>query len=413
MPRFSIVMPTRNRAQLLQFALQSALDQPTRDLEIVVSDNDSHDDTPAVARRFGDPRVRYVRTPETLAMPDSWEFALSHATGDYITFLCDDDAFSPRLLSAVDGVIRGHDVEVVCWSRQTYVHPSWYVPEQRNILQYTRTTGGVTIFDSRQALRALCVDLSVRQGSLGPLMLNSMLSRRVVETARARMGRFFLPPSPDYSTYLAVLALVSRYAYLDDAVMLSGSGRESIGSSSAYKPNTETAKEFEKEFKGQEVIRRTPLKAMLPTNGVAELILEVKQAMPDLLADIEPDWYRYYVACYAEMVHYAQIGSDMEATFAEWERMLARQPADFQRRVRAATRFVRPVKTFGRLARRLIYWRQPLLSQAVGFALWRARRWLPSVPLRGEREGFTNILEASRNLDAVVARYDPRPTASG
>jgi hypothetical protein len=77
--------------------------------------------------------------------------------------------------------------------------------------------------------------------------------------------------------------------------------------------------------------------------------------------------------------------------------------------VRAATRFVRPLKTFGRLARRLIYWRQPLLSQAVGFALWRARRWLPSVPLRGEREGFTNILEASRALDAVVARYDPRP----
>src|SRR5439155_1533464 len=75
MPRFSIVMPTRNRAQLLQFALQSALDQPTADLEVVVSDNDSRDDTPAVARRFNDPRVRYVRTPETLAMPDSWEFA--------------------------------------------------------------------------------------------------------------------------------------------------------------------------------------------------------------------------------------------------------------------------------------------------------------------------------------------------
>ena len=102
MPRFSIVMPTRNRGQLLQYALQSALDQPTADLEIVVSDNDSHDDTPAVARRFRDPRLRYVRTPETLAMPDSWEFALSHATGDYVTFLCDDDAFSPRLLSAVD-----------------------------------------------------------------------------------------------------------------------------------------------------------------------------------------------------------------------------------------------------------------------------------------------------------------------
>ena len=49
------------------------------------------------------------------------------------------------------------------------------------------------------------------------------------------------------------------------------------------------------------------------------------------------------------------------------------------------------------------------LALVLAPALWRARRWLPSVPLRGEQEGFTNILEASRSLDAVVARYDPRP----
>ena len=77
--------------------------------------------------------------------------------------------------------------------------------------------------------------------------------------------------------------------------------------------------------------------------------------------------------------------------------------------MRAATRFVGPTAAFGRLVRRVIYWRQPLLAHAVAFALWRARRWLPSVPLRGEDEGFTNILEASRRLDTVVARYDPRP----
>jgi hypothetical protein len=410
MPRFSIVMPTRNRAQLLRFALQSALDQPYDDLEILVSDNDSHDDTPAVAQRFRDPRVRYIRTPETLAMPDSWEFALAHARGDYVTFLCDDDAFTPRLVTAVDAAIRAHDVEVVCWRRQTYVHPSWYVPEQRNILQYVRTTGRVTLLDSRQALRALCRSMSAAQGSLGPLMLNSMCSRRLIETVRGRVGRFFLPPNPDYSTYLSVLALVNRYAFLDDALMLSGSGRESIGSSTTYKPGTETAKAFMQEFKGKPIINRMPLRALVPTNGIAESILEVRHALPDLLADIEPDWFHYYTACFHEMVLYAQNGSDMSADFAEFERVLAQQPAELQRRVQAATRFARPRVAVGRLARRLIYWRQPLLSQAMGFALWRVRRWLPSVPLRGEREGFTNILEASRRLDTLVARYDPRPS---
>lgn len=408
MPRFSIVMPTRNRCGLLRYALASALDQPTPDLEILVSDNDSHDDTPGVVRSVSDPRLRYVRTPETLAMPDSWEFALAHATGDYVTFLCDDDAFTPRLVSAVDATIRAHGVEVVCWRRQIYVHPSWYVEQQRNILQYARTTGRVTLHDSRAAIHALCHSMTAAQGSLGPLMLNSMCSRRVIETAKQKMGRFFLYPSPDYSTYMAVLALVPRYAFLDDVLMLSGAARESIGSSSAYRPNTETANAFAQEFKGREVISRAPLKALVPTNGIVESILEVKRAMPAELDGVEPDWARYFAGCYAEMVQYEQIGSDMSAEWAEFHAVLARQPEAIRRQVKAATRFVRVTAPVGRFARRLIYETNPLLSRAAAFGLWRVRRWLPSVPLRGEAGGFSNILEAARRLDAIAARYDPR-----
>jgi len=96
MPRVSVVIPTRNRAPLLKVALQSALRQTWQDLEILVSDNYcENEETKKVYESFQDSRLRYVRTDRLLAMPDSWEFALSHAKGQYVTFLTDDSYLLP------------------------------------------------------------------------------------------------------------------------------------------------------------------------------------------------------------------------------------------------------------------------------------------------------------------------------
>src|SRR5688500_5173934 len=98
MPRFSIIIPTRNRAHLLQYALQTAVAQTFDDFEVLVCDNNSQDETPSVARGYCDGRVRYVRTDRTLPMPDNWEFALAQSRGEHVTYLPDDDALHPDLL---------------------------------------------------------------------------------------------------------------------------------------------------------------------------------------------------------------------------------------------------------------------------------------------------------------------------
>lgn len=78
-PFFAIVIPTRNRAGLLLYALRSALAQTWHDYEILVNDNDSIDATAAVVREVGGDRVRYVRTPASLSKPDKREFALAES----------------------------------------------------------------------------------------------------------------------------------------------------------------------------------------------------------------------------------------------------------------------------------------------------------------------------------------------
>ena len=115
MPLISIVIPTRNRAYLLQTAIQSALSQNFDDFEVVVSDNYSTDATFETVNKFNDPRLRYVKTSKAMHMPDSWEFALEQARGEYITFLSDDDAIHPNLLKISWNAVTRTSCDIIVW----------------------------------------------------------------------------------------------------------------------------------------------------------------------------------------------------------------------------------------------------------------------------------------------------------
>src|SRR5262245_26841258 len=98
-PRFSIVIPTRDRASTLPFTLRTCLAQEFDDCEIVVADNHSAPPTREVVDSFSDRRIRYVRTPAPLAMSDSWDFAVSQATGEYVLLIGSDDGLLLHALS--------------------------------------------------------------------------------------------------------------------------------------------------------------------------------------------------------------------------------------------------------------------------------------------------------------------------
>src|ERR1035441_9201470 len=101
MPFISVLVPTRERCETLHYALKTLCDQDFPDVEFIVSDNFSNDDTAGVVKRFDDPRIRYIRTPRRLSMTENFCFALGHARGTYVTILGDDDGFTPGALSVL------------------------------------------------------------------------------------------------------------------------------------------------------------------------------------------------------------------------------------------------------------------------------------------------------------------------
>jgi glycosyltransferase involved in cell wall biosynthesis len=96
--QFSIIIPTYNRADMLAAALESIVGQRISDVEIIVVDDGSTDNTEAVVSSFGDRRVTYmrIRNSERGAARNA---GLKVAKGTYVNFFDSDDLFNPSLES--------------------------------------------------------------------------------------------------------------------------------------------------------------------------------------------------------------------------------------------------------------------------------------------------------------------------
>jgi glycosyltransferase involved in cell wall biosynthesis len=119
-PKYSILIPTRNGFKYLPFAVDSVLSQPSNDFELIVSVNHSSDGTWQYLESLSDTRLTLVQPEKELSMSRNFEFLLSHAKGDWITFLGDDDALMPYFFEEADNLISKHpDIKSIS-SRRAY-----------------------------------------------------------------------------------------------------------------------------------------------------------------------------------------------------------------------------------------------------------------------------------------------------
>jgi glycosyltransferase involved in cell wall biosynthesis len=115
-PIVSIVIPTYNRADLLKHTIDSILAQTYQDFEIIVVDNASTDDTPALIAAYQerDARVQYIRKPVNTGLANSYNMGRRHAKGTYLAWVDSDDLMTPdRLERQVGCLISNPDLDAV------------------------------------------------------------------------------------------------------------------------------------------------------------------------------------------------------------------------------------------------------------------------------------------------------------
>jgi len=97
--KISVIVPTYNRAPLIKRALQSVLDQDYPDLEAIVVDDCSSDNTQEVVKSFNDPRIKFIKHLQNKGANAARNTGIRAASGNYIAFQDSDDEWLPGKLT--------------------------------------------------------------------------------------------------------------------------------------------------------------------------------------------------------------------------------------------------------------------------------------------------------------------------
>ncbi|HEX4229461.1 MAG TPA: glycosyltransferase [Bryobacteraceae bacterium] len=221
MPRFSIVIPTRARADTLTHALRTVIDQDYEDLEILVHESGDDAETANVVAAAADRRIRHIKTVQPVSMTENWERALSCTTGEYVTFIGDDDGMLPDACAAAAGILGRNSADLLSWGPACYFWPKYVSPPNRNrLILHLRRPEIVEEHGSRAALEIFYRFRS--DYSRLPTIYNSFVSRALIKRVQARAGCYFIGSAPDVTSGI-VNALCSE-SFLVTGRPLSASG---------------------------------------------------------------------------------------------------------------------------------------------------------------------------------------------
>ena len=116
-PLVSVIMPTYNRARSVIRSVQSVLSQTFRDFELIVVDDGSFDETPALLSMVRDARLRLVRRMANAGAAAARNTGLARAHGRYMAFIDSDDTWDPRKLEKQLDFMRMGESHRVCRAR--------------------------------------------------------------------------------------------------------------------------------------------------------------------------------------------------------------------------------------------------------------------------------------------------------
>ena len=223
-PKLTVIIPTRERADTLFHTLRTVLEQEYENLEIIVSDNASIDNTRQVVSQFTDVRLRYINTGNRIGMSENWEFALSHVTGDFVMYLGDDDGLLPHACSDIATILVTSSKKAVIWSKPNYNWPSNLVsPNEINV----KICYDLVEMQSRLLLREVA-DGRTSYGRL-PVLYAGFVSMGTIVAIKNKTGKFFHSITPDVYSGIVLADALPNYLYSFRPFSINGGSGHSNG----------------------------------------------------------------------------------------------------------------------------------------------------------------------------------------
>ncbi|WP_413578504.1 glycosyltransferase family 2 protein [Bdellovibrio sp. HCB290] len=130
-PLVSVLIPVFNCQDYIKETIQSVLEQTYTNLEVLIINDCSSDDTEIIINKFNDPRIRYFRNESNLKLIKTLNKGVSYATGEYLVRLDGDDICHPdRINRQVDFLLGNLDIALVGTD-------AWIIDEKNRIIKST------------------------------------------------------------------------------------------------------------------------------------------------------------------------------------------------------------------------------------------------------------------------------------
>ena len=251
--KFSVLLPTRNRLDLLSYAVETVRRQDYFDWEIIISDNFSEEDIAGYADSLNDKRIKYFRANKFIPVTDNWNNALEKSDGDYVIMLGDDDCLMQGYFSILSKLIEAHDApDLIYTSAYLYAYPGVMPDFPEGFL---RCYSNAKIFRFAKEpfwlKRSESVELARHSADFRMRfdynMQFSLVSRKLIR-AMGRYGSFYQSPYPDYYASNAMMLRAERILVVPLPLVTIGISPKSFG---FYYCN-------DSERKGNEFLKNSP-----------------------------------------------------------------------------------------------------------------------------------------------------------
>jgi glycosyltransferase involved in cell wall biosynthesis len=314
-PRFSVLIPTKDRADYLYHTLRTCMAQDYDNLEVIVSDDSSSDKTMEVVLDAAskDSRIQYRRNELGVGMRDNFEYALSLVKPGYVIALGSDDGLIPNGIVGMREALRASEMEILSWAAPLYTYPR--VKDDRGQLMLYHPKKD-KIIKSNDFLARQVAHLNYLVDIESPMFyVKGVASTELIKKVKSRTkdGRFYSCPTPDGYSGIVLAGEVAQYAFSGKPLSIYGLSPKSQGL--GYLSNSEAAKRESKAF--YKSVETTPMHVDLASQPYSPLItlmtvdyLLTARSLPGWPGTVPPIDYKRVIAYSISELSHGLYGAD-------------------------------------------------------------------------------------------------------
>ena len=334
-PFFSIVIPTRDRSDLIEGLIWSILEQSFQEFELIVCDNSNNGLTQEVLSNFEDDRIVNITTGN-LEMSENYNVGINASSGKYLMCISDKGFLKQGALRFLYDLIINEKHQCITWALDNFVYPGTFVESSAQKKESR-------LLESSYILKFM-LGADYRNYEFAPMHCTSCISMKLVSDIRSKHINLCQAQNPDYTMAAQILLATSNVYNLKQnlAILRNVSTKDGYGTGHSLAKKTKESRQFLKDH--SKWIEYTNKFSDVPIKDCPFIIDLMLKDTYKVLEDneINPDIYLskteriicYYFFAYEEILWRKRLGVNMDYEYNLWLEALSKENKHIKNKVK-------------------------------------------------------------------------------